>query len=173
MTIRAARPADLPAIAALCRAHAAFERSQCRDDLDTALEGFLFAGPPPRHRNAGEDACGPGGETPALREPRGWCAVAEEEQRLVGYATWSREFSTWRASDYVHMDCLFVSEPYRNAGIGARLLRFVTGAAAALGCRIVEWQTPQWNSDAIRFYDRCGATGSPKIRYRIEVTNGK
>ena len=29
----------------------------------------------------------------------------------------------------------------------------------------IEWQTPQWNAAAARFYERLGAVAAPKLRY--------
>ena len=142
--VRLAQPADLVAIAALCAEHAAYEKADVDlTNIADRLRIFLFN-----------------------EDPRAWCAVADGA-RLIGYATWSREFSTWHATEYVHMDCLYVSTAYRNRGHGFRLLSFVADAAAAMGCPFVEWQTPHWNMDAMRFYDRCGAVRSQKVRYRL------
>lgn len=43
----------------------------------------------------------------------------------------------------------------------------VGALARALGLGHVEWQTPDWNEGAIRFYDRLGATARPKLRYAL------
>jgi GNAT superfamily N-acetyltransferase len=145
--VRLVQPADLDAVARLCAEHAAYEKADVDlADAGSGLGAFLFS------------------ET-----PRAWCAVVELEHRLIGYATWSREFSTWHAAEYVHMDCLYVSAAHRNRGHGYRLLTFVAGAATAMGCRFVEWQTPHWNTDAMRFYDRYGAVRSQKVRYRLAL----
>ena len=142
--IRPATAADLDAIVALCGEHAAFERATfSAERARAALGAFLFE-----------------------KHPRAWCLVVEADEILIGYATWSLEFSTWRASEYAHMDCLYLRDGYRNAGIGRELIQRVFAASRQLGCAIVEWQTPSWNRDAVRFYDRLGAVGSPKIRYR-------
>jgi len=148
VTVRLARPRDLEGVLALCAEHAAFEGAAFSlDDAGAALGRFLFG---PRRRAR--------------------CLVAETEEGLVGYATYALEFSTFRASRYTHMDCLFVREGYRNAGVGRRLLEAVAQAARELGCEFVEWQTPAWNEPAMRFYGRVGAVGSPKVRYvwRVE-----
>jgi GNAT superfamily N-acetyltransferase len=149
ITVRFAVPGDLDAVVKLCIEHAAYEKASihCRM-LTNRLHRFLFA-----------------------PDPRAWCGVADDRGHLVGYATWSREFSTWHAAEYVHMDCLYVRSESRNGGVGALLLQFVGDAAAMMGCSFVEWQTPDWNLDAIRFYDRSGAVRSQKTRYRWNVTN--
>ena len=143
VTIRPAGRPDLESILALCAEHAAFERAAFSlDDARAPLARLLFG-----------------------RRPRARCLVAETEHGLVGYATYALEFSTFRSSLYTHMDCLFVREAHRNAGVGRRLLAAVAEAARGLGCEFVEWQTPAWNEPAMRFYGRAGAVGLPKVRY--------
>ena len=148
--IRPAQESDLGEILLLCAEHAGFERSSfCPEQARGSLGRFLF------------------GERPRAR-----CLVAQVGGSVVGYATYALEFSTWRAAEYVHMDCLFVRAGFRNAGLGRLLLAEVGQAAAALGCDFVEWQTPAWNHDAIRFYDRAGAVKAAKKRYRWRVGDG-
>ncbi|MDG9728409.1 GNAT family N-acetyltransferase [Streptomyces sp. DH41] len=138
--IRAAVPADLPAIARLCAAHAAFERAgPVPADLAARLGPVLFSA-----------------------SPRAWCLVVEREGELIGYATFSLEFSTWQATDYVHLDCLVVTEPHRGEGWGRALLSAVKDAAAIRGVAHIQWQTPDWNTDAIRFYHRAGPEPGPR-----------
>ncbi|KJS52715.1 GNAT family N-acetyltransferase [Streptomyces rubellomurinus] len=144
-TIRPATAADLPAIARLCAAHAAFERAEpVPADLATRLAPALFA-----------------------PHPRAWCLVLDHGGQPTGYATFSREFSTWQGGDHVHLDCLFVTEAHRGAGWGRALLDAVRAAAADLGAAELQWQTPDWNTDAVRFYHRTGARSRPKVRFTL------
>ncbi|MFH9299505.1 GNAT family N-acetyltransferase [Streptomyces sp. NPDC017520] len=146
-TIRPAVPTDLPMVAELCAAHAAFERAEpVSADLAARLEATLFTA-----------------------NPRAWCFVADHEGELVGYVTCSLEFSTWQATDYLHLDCLFVTEAHREEGWGRRLLDAVTRTAEERDVTQVQWQTPDWNTDAIRFYSRAGAQASAKIRFSLPV----
>ncbi|NUK53169.1 GNAT family N-acetyltransferase [Streptomyces lunaelactis] len=149
--VRPATPDDLPALAGLCAAHAAFEQAgPVPGDLADRLEPALFRAP-----------------------ARVWCLVADGGGKLLGYATYTLEFSTWLAAEYVHLDCLFVAERHRGGGWGRRLLDAVTAAATARGMTQVQWQTPDWNSDAIRFYDRTGAQSARKVRYLLPVPSGQ
>jgi len=142
--IRTAARADLDAIVRLCGEHAAYERSTLDPEaVRRSLPHYLF------------------GATPRAR-----CLIIESDGALAGYATHSREFSTWRAAEYLHMDCLYIREPFRNAGLGTQLMEKIADDARSLGCDSIEWQTPSWNTDAIRFYDRVGAIGALKMRYR-------
>ena len=78
----------------------------------------------------------------------------------------ARRISTWRAAEYLHLDCLYISDPFRNAGLGTQLMQKVASDARSLGCDFIEWQTPSWNTEAIRFYVRVGSVGALKMRYR-------
>ncbi|WP_017600570.1 GNAT family N-acetyltransferase, partial [Nocardiopsis lucentensis] len=88
---------------------------------------------------------------------------------VVGYATCSPEVSTWDGCEYLHMDCLFLRDGTRGAGLGARIMDAVADTARGLGLTEVQWQTPVWNEDAIRFYDRLGARAKEKLRYTLPV----
>lgn len=97
----------------------------------------------------------------------GWFARADGQ--VLGYATASCEFSTWAARDYLHMDCLYVRESARNRGVGADLLQAVVDRARRLGLAELQWQTPDWNVDAIRFYRRHGAVAKGKQRFVLAL----
>jgi GNAT superfamily N-acetyltransferase len=145
--VRVIRPAtarDVDAIIALCAEHAAYERAAVTVCSQPALlRDALFAVP-----------------------PRLWCLVVETRGTLVGYATYTREFSTWQATDYLHVDCLYLQPSVRGAGIGAGMMDRIAVHAHILGCDEIQWQTPVWNVRAMRFYDRLGALRTEKCRYR-------
>ena len=88
------------------------------------------------------------------------CLVAVHSDTIVGYCTISREFSTWQAADYAHMDTLFVDELHRGRRIGERLVTAALETALQLGATEMQWQTPDWNLEEMRFYQRLGAVGS-------------
>nr|WP_078626275.1 GNAT family N-acetyltransferase [Streptomyces virginiae] len=146
--VRRARVGDLPRLEELVHEHIAYERSAPRPPGLAALLGpQLFA----------EDA-------------RLWVLLAETPDGTVaGYAACSSEFAFWDARHYLHMDCLYLAEEARGHGLGAALVDGVAGLARELGLEQVQWQTPEWNEGAIRFYDRLGATGHRKLRYSLPV----
>ena len=128
--IRRALPADVEALVRLCKDHADFERVAYEANGKAAcLSAALFS------------------DAPRLYA---WAAVTRDA--LVGYATASREYSTWSACEYLHMDCLFVRSNARCAGLGAALLKTVVAVARDLGIPEIQWQTPDWNVDASQFY---------------------
>ncbi|XSG77204.1 GNAT family N-acetyltransferase [Herpetosiphon llansteffanensis] len=143
--IRSVSEHDLGALIALCAEHAAYEGATY-NQLNKCERLFhaLFA--------------------PA---PRLYAWVVEQHGQLVGYATASQEFSTWDAANFLHMDCLYLRETMRGAGIGQLLVNEVVRLARQLDCINIQWQTPIWNERAQQFYRRLGAEGKPKVRYYL------
>ncbi|MEV7545362.1 GNAT family N-acetyltransferase [Streptomyces sp. NPDC089915] len=146
--VRPVRPQDLPRLVELIHEHVAYERSTPRPaDLADRLGPLLFA------------------EDTRLR-----VLLAETPDGTVaGYAACSEEFAFWDAASYLHMDCLYLTEEARGHGLGAALMAGVADLARERGLGHVQWQTPDWNEGAVRFYDRLGATGRPKRRYAWPV----
>lgn len=143
--IRDVRSEDVPSLIALCVEHAAYEGSSCGIGPDEgALRAALF-----------------GDRAPLL------CRVAESGGRIVGYATATREFSTWQAAYYLHMDCLYLTPCARGMRMGQRLMRSLAQCAQQYGCTSMEWQTPIHNTRALSFYRRVGATEEGKLRFRL------
>lgn len=147
IVIRAIAPADLPELIELCAEHAQFERVSY--EREGKLEKLRVALARPH---------------PSLL---GW--VAALERILVAYATATVDFSTWTAERFMHLDCLYVRETYRGHGLGEKLLEAVAREARRHGIRELQWQTPDWNTDADRFYKRLGAVARAKLRYSFQL----
>lgn len=145
--IRTATTADVDAIATLMVAHALYEQSAIeKEGLAANFEKHL---------------ADPGHE---LR-----CLVVECDGRLVGYTTFIRQFSTWDAGFYIYLDCLYLDDSMRGRGIGQELMEHIKEYARAEGCSQVQWQTPDFNTGAIKFYKRLGAMAKAKERFFWEV----
>ena len=143
MIIRNAIQKDVPAIIDLCQAHAAFEKA----DFDTTNKVELLSA--------------------HLFHPDGLvkCLVVEFENDIAGYATYMRQFSTWDAEFYIYLDCLYLKEKYRGQGLGKQLMQRIKADAKALNCNMIQWQTPDFNEKAIRFYQKLGAISKSKERF--------
>ncbi|MFF0472743.1 GNAT family N-acetyltransferase [Streptomyces sp. NPDC004284] len=145
--VRPARPDDLPRVVELIAEHAAYEKAATpAPGLADRLAGLLFGPEPSRLR----------------------CLVAAlPDGTLAGYATCAPELSTWDGAEYLHMDCLYLTEASRGHGLGPLLIAALRTEARALGLPELQWQTPEWNDRAIAFYDRLGATSRRKRRYTL------
>ncbi|PRY67161.1 acetyltransferase (GNAT) family protein [Glaciihabitans tibetensis] len=95
--------------------------------------------------------------------------VARIDGIPVGYAALTSDIATWTGERFGHLDCLFITEAHRGAGLGRVLIDVVASSAAARGYRELQWQTPEWNSAATRFYEKLGAAHLPKERFTLTV----
>ncbi|WP_461021736.1 GNAT family N-acetyltransferase [Thalassiella azotivora] len=140
MTIRPAEPRDVPAIDALVRELAVYEREPDAVQATPAdFERALF-GPDPRvHCHVAEDGAG-------------------EHAQVVGMALWYVTFSTWRGRHGIWLEDLFVRPPHRGQGTGRRLLAALAAEARDRGYARLEWWVLDWNEPAHGFYRGIGAT---------------
>ncbi len=137
MTVRAATPDDAPAVCALVRDLAAYERAQAGEVAATP-EAFAAALAP--------DA-----------SPRLGALLAEVDGQPVGVAIFFPAFSTWWAGWGLYLEDLFVRPEHRGRGVGLALFRAVAGEAVARGAERLEWVVLDWNDLALDFYRGLGA----------------
>jgi len=90
--------------------------------------------------------------------------VAERAGRVVAFALFFTNFSTFLARPGLYLEDLFVEPAERGQGIGEALLEHLARLAASRGCGRFEWSVLDWNEGAIRFYQRLGATVMPDWR---------
>lgn len=84
------------------------------------------------------------------------CFVAELNSEIVGAALVYFRFSTWKGRT-LHLEDLIVKEAQRGNGIGEALYKQVMKFAFDRGLKRVAWDVLDWNTGAIRFYERSGA----------------
>jgi Sortase and related acyltransferases len=131
VTIRKAVEADFPAIIALIREFAKFQKTP--DRVHNSVEQM----------QADKDLF--------------ICFVAEDaQQQIVGYAACFFAYYTWWGRN-LYLDDLYVKESARGYNIGTKLLYTVIDHAKASHCKKLRWQVSNWNTPAIRFYKKMGA----------------
>ncbi|WJH38222.1 GNAT family N-acetyltransferase (plasmid) [Aliirhizobium terrae] len=91
--------------------------------------------------------------------------VAAEGQRSSDMQRFRLIGQSGGPTAYAHLDCLFVSAAHRRGGIGRKLLTDTKTVALLEGVDRMEWQTPVWNEQAIRFYRRERADSQNKSRF--------
>jgi len=140
--IRVVEKKDIARLVELCQEHAAYENSDFSPiGKVQSLTKHLF-----------------------LLENNITCLVLEYEDKLLGYSTLIRQFSTWDAKYYYYMDCLFLKEKTRGKGFGKLMMEEVKKHAIKENCN-VQWQTPEFNKNAIEFYKNLGAESKTKERF--------
>jgi hypothetical protein len=146
-TIRAAMPADTGAIFALTYELAQFENlAHIFVATEESLRDALF------------------GARPSIE-----ALVAEDAGRIVGYALFFHNFSSFAGRRGLYLEDVYVQPAQRGNGLGTALLRHVAALAVERQCARFEWTVLDWNTPAISFYQRLGATVLPDWRV-VRVT---
>jgi GNAT superfamily N-acetyltransferase len=141
-TLRPATPADLPIIVGLIRELAAFEQLEHLVAVTPeSLRPHLF------------------GERPVAE-----AVVGEVGGAVVAFALFFTNFSTFLGQPGLYLEDLYVQPAHRGSGLGKALLKHLGALALARGCGRFEWSVLDWNENAIRFYERMGATVMPEWR---------
>ena len=140
--LRAAEPRDVNAIVGLIRELAEFEKlSHLLQVTPETLHPHLF------------------GERPVVE-----AQVAQLDGEVVGFALFFTNFSTFLSKPGLYLEDLYVRPALRGRGIGEALLSRLAAIAVERGYGRFEWSVLDWNSNAIRFYEKMGATVLPDWR---------
>lgn len=83
--------------------------------------------------------------------------VAEKENDIIGMALYYITFSTWRGR-MLYLEDFIVKDEYRSQGVGNLIFDAFIKEAKDLKCNMTKWQVLDWNTSAIKFYKRKGAT---------------
>ena len=136
--IRKAEPRDVPQMLALVRELALFEKEP--EAVTVTEVEMLDAG------------FGP--------QPVWFGWVAELDGAVIGMAVCYTRYSTWRGRT-IYLEDIVVTEAARGKKVGERLFMECVKHAAVNDYNWMRWQVLDWNTDAIRFYERFGASISP------------
>lgn len=129
--IRPGTPEDIPAVLALIRELAVYEKAGPEVEVTEAEllnDGF--------------------GSDPAYG-----LLVAESPAGVIGIALHYWKYSTWKGR-CLFLEDLIVSQAYRRQGIGAQLFEATARLAKVAHAKRFEWQVLEWNEPAIGFYRR-------------------
>ena len=141
-TLRAAEPRDVPAIVGLIRELAEFEK----------LTHLLRVTPQSLHPHLF-------GDKPVVE-----ALVAEVGGTVVAFALFFTNFSTFLAKPGLYLEDLYVQPAHRQLGLGRTLLQRLGQIAVQRDYGRFEWSVLDWNENAIRFYEKMGASVLPDWR---------
>jgi len=144
--LRAAREGDLPAIVGLIRELAEFEQlAHLVVVTPESLKPHLFG-------------TKPAAEAVVAESP------VDGQATVVAFALFFTNFSTFLGRPGLYLEDLYVQPQHRGRGLGKALLQHLGALAVERGCGRFEWSVLDWNENAIRFYEKMGATVMPDWR---------
>jgi ribosomal protein S18 acetylase RimI-like enzyme len=98
------------------------------------------------------------------------CLVAFDNSMLVAYAILYPNFATFRGQKGMYLEDIFIKSEYRGTGLGERLLKEIAKLARVRGCQRIDFVVLDWNTPAIRFYEKHGAVRDEQER-RFKFVN--
>jgi ribosomal protein S18 acetylase RimI-like enzyme len=174
-TIRPAEPRDVPAMLALVKELAAFEKEP---DAVTVTEAEMldagFGKKPVWFGWVAEgqvDGCqlpvgsGGAGGSPDNQHLTIGNEHLTTDNPILGMALCYERYSTWKGRR-LYLEDIIVTEAARGRRIGEKLFMACVRHAVAKNYSGMLWQVLDWNKEAIRFYERFGA------KYSSEWLNG-
>ncbi|MGV2289047.1 GNAT family N-acetyltransferase [Trinickia sp. YCB016] len=90
--------------------------------------------------------------------------VAEAGGRIVAYALYFHNFSTFLGRRGLYLEDLYVQPSQRGSGLGRAMLQRLASIAVERQCGRFEWTVLDWNQNAIDFYEKMGAVVLPDWR---------
>ena len=90
-------------------------------------------------------------------DPLFYCYVAVEDGTIIGMALYYYRYSTWKGRT-LHLEDLVVRENQRGTGIGFALYSEIIKTGFDDNVQRIEWNVLNWNTPAIDFYRKSGAT---------------
>ncbi len=90
--------------------------------------------------------------------PSAEALIAEIDGEPAGFAVFHGTFSTWECRPGLWLEDLYVPPEHRRAGVGLALLSHLARLTGARGCARLEWAALEWNTPALSFYDKIGAS---------------
>lgn len=146
-SIRQATEADVPEILNLIRGIAVYEKME---NEVIATEESLRASMFERHM--------------------AHALLGELDGKVIGFALYFYNFSTFNGCEGLYLEDLFVWEEYRGKGYGKALFCKVAEIAVAQNCPRYEWTCLDWNQPSLAFYHSMGAV--PMDQWTVQRLSG-
>jgi GNAT superfamily N-acetyltransferase len=94
--------------------------------------------------------------------------IGELERRPVSFALFFYNFSTFLGKPGIYLEDLYVQPQFRGKGFGRKMLAHIAALAKERDCGRFEWSVLNWNSSAIKTYEKLEATPKKEwILYRL------
>ena len=141
--IRKSTPAEVPAIVRLMRDFAEYENlgDYC-EITEERLFDVMF----------GEQAFVEG-------------LVAFHQDRPVAYAMFYPYFASFRGQCGYYLEDIFIAEDFRRNGLGEAMVRIIARLARQRGFERIDFQVLEWNTPAVKFYEKLGAIRDDSERH--------
>ncbi len=100
--------------------------------------------------------------------------LAVKKNKIYGYAFYFFSYSSFLSRKTLYLEDIFISEKFRNKGLGKLFFKKLLKIAKRNKCGRLEWVVLDWNTNAIRFYEKLGATELKEWEtFRMSIQNAE
>lgn len=141
--IRQATSQNIPQIIALIREFAGYENlSEFCEVTEERLNTALF------------------GETGVAD-----AIIVFQEDAAIAYAIFYPNFASFRGQRGMYLEDIYIKREFRGAGLGEAMLKHIAKIARERGFERIDFQVLEWNTPAVKFYEKLGALRDEEERH--------
>jgi GNAT superfamily N-acetyltransferase len=91
--------------------------------------------------------------------------VAFHEEEPVAYAMFYPYFASFRGQCGYYLEDIFIAEDFRRNGLGEAMVKIIARLARQRGFDRIDFQVLEWNTPAVKFYEKLGALRDDSERH--------
>ena len=91
--------------------------------------------------------------------------IVFENEAAIGYAIFYPNFASFRGQRGLYLEDIFIKPEFRGRGVGEMMLRHIARLAQARGFERIDFQVLEWNTPAVKFYEKLGARRDDEERH--------
>lgn len=97
--------------------------------------------------------------------------VAFHQGEPVAYALFYPYFASFRGQSGYFLEDIFIAEDFRRNGLGEAMVRIIARLAKQRGFQRIDFQVLEWNTPAVKFYEKLGAIRDDSERHFKFIDN--
>jgi ribosomal protein S18 acetylase RimI-like enzyme len=91
--------------------------------------------------------------------------VVFHENSAIGYAIFYPNFASFRGQRGLYLEDIYIKQEFRGLGLGEMMLKYIAGIGRERGFERIDFQVLEWNTPAVKFYEKLGATRDEEERH--------
>ncbi|HLM00386.1 MAG TPA: GNAT family N-acetyltransferase [Pyrinomonadaceae bacterium] len=91
--------------------------------------------------------------------------IVFQENLPVGYAIFYPNFASFRGQRGIYLEDIYIKQEFRGRGAGEMILKHIAKIGKERGFERIDFQVLEWNTPAVGFYERLGASRDEEERH--------
>src|SRR5215213_157438 len=91
--------------------------------------------------------------------------VVFREDAAIAYAIFYPNFASFRGQRGIYLEDIYIKQEFRGRGVGEAVLKYIAKIGKERGFERMDFQVLEWNTPAIKFYEKLGAARDEEERH--------